>query len=299
MLCYSTLVNLYHSFPRGPRKDDSTYGLAVLESILDIGLLITPEEAKAPRCAQMSKKLFLQRRLCFTALNRKELPRHADTFGPFSFEFDPADLRDFGVLPAFYLSMGLPSGKLLHQAGGYVLRSIVAIKDMIKTMLDRRDGGTRAEKKLIYSIFSGRLQNKKEFELRHLFWALDAVLNLYYPTEDLERNSILGYYEQREWRITPNFSKNRKWHYPKVEREARENLLKLNPRFFKKALKTSKGRRIDYCYSFPTIGKRRLLDRTSCLFVPKEAVAQAKQLVKKHGYSFPVRMLPPTKRSRK
>lgn len=280
-------VNLYHSFPRGPKKDDPDFGLKVLESILKIGLLITPEERKAPKYKHLQEKLILQLRVCFTALRPEELAEHAKTFGTFSFEFAPAALRDFGVLPAFYLTTPLPDGSLLHEAGGEVLRSIVATKDMIRTMLEKRDGADEAEKDFVYRVYAGRPKDD-EVELRELYFALQALLNLYYPTEDLKYNGLLGYYEQREWKIIPNFAHNREWHYPVVEGEARENLLKLNPGYFGRVLQTTGNPRIDDCLSFSKVGEKLLLEKANRLIVPDEVFDQAQKLVADNHFAFPV-----------
>jgi hypothetical protein len=40
---HRSAVNFYHSFPRFQNQGDHQYGLNVLDSILRIGLLITPE----------------------------------------------------------------------------------------------------------------------------------------------------------------------------------------------------------------------------------------------------------------
>lgn len=285
-------MNLYHTFPRGPKKHNPGYGLAVLESILDIGLLLTPEERTAPKFRDLKETKFLQHRVCFTALRREELPRHEKTFGSFSFEFNPANLREFGVLPAFYLSISLPNGELLHWAGASVLRSLVATRAMLDKMLKKRDGGTEEEKKLIYELHAGRPESNNEVELRELDWALDAILNLYYPTEDLNHNSYLGYYEQREWRITPNFAKNREWHYPKVDGHPKENLRQLNPNFFDHHLDLINGPRINECRSFSKVGEKLLLEKASCLLVPEAVITDAKALVKKYGYQIPVEPAP-------
>jgi hypothetical protein len=280
-------VNLYHSFPRGPKKDDSAFGLKVLESILHVGLLITPEERRAPKYKHLQEKLILQRRVCFTALRPDELANHAKTFGRFSLEFGPAALRDFGVLPAFYLTTPLPDGSLLHEAGGEVLRSIVAIKDMIQTMLDKRDGADKAEQDFVYRVYVGRPRDD-EVELRELYFAIQALLNLYYPTEDLKYNNLLGYYEQREWKIIPNFAHNREWHYPVVKGEARENLLKLNPDYFSRVLKTTGKPRIDACHSFFKVGEKLLLEKATRLVVPDEVTDKAQKLVTDSGLALPV-----------
>ncbi len=127
-----------------------------------------------------------------------------------------------------------------------------------------------------------------KLELRELYWTLDALLNLYYPTEDLSYTILLGYYEQREWRITPNFSHNREWHYPRVEGGNRDKLLMLNQDFFGKKLETTGRPRIEDCLSFQNVAGKRLLDNAAALIVPDDVIDAAQKLVAQKGFGFTV-----------
>ena len=102
----------YHSFPRRGRDEtvEVHRGLKILELIRDFGLLLTPEvtaweyphaDGSPPRKMEM-----VQRRVCFTELSPRELPRHAREFGHFALEFEVDTLKSLHALPVFYIPRG-------------------------------------------------------------------------------------------------------------------------------------------------------------------------------------------------
>ena len=199
--------------------------------------------------------LFLQQRVCFTALERDELSEHSKYFGEFSFEFEPTNLRAFGVLPAFYLTAPLPNGEFIHGAGGWVLRSLVESAEVFSNLYDRKH---RDDKEFVNRVFPpGASDEPNATSIEELMFSIQAVLNLYYPTEDLSHPEIreLGYYKQREWKIIPNFAINNRWIYPRVKDfpDVQTELLKLNPVFFEKPLFTTNKPRVEQCLMFPSL----------------------------------------------
>ena len=100
----------YHSFPRGKTKDapeSIEHGIAILESIRDMGLLLVPQIIdwiRPPRRLQV-----IQKRICFTSLKPKELIKHAEKFGYFALEFDANIVRSLGATPVFYIPQHISS----------------------------------------------------------------------------------------------------------------------------------------------------------------------------------------------
>jgi hypothetical protein len=166
---------LYHAFvqPAGsgidgarpkPTQQDDCRSLKVLESILEYGLLCTPEKYKFyphPKTRSPTRQAALRdgkeyevltcSRACFTLMERTELskvyqvsPRpddscsHSDLFGRFAIGLDPIEARAFGVMPVmYYHTTGASSRQKLPSDTSNVgnllqhrldeLRSIVAV----------------------------------------------------------------------------------------------------------------------------------------------------------------------------
>src|SRR5438105_2400298 len=99
---------MYHCFPRRREgRDDHSKGLAILELILEYGLLLTPEievwqDRKMPPSPPEEYSV-VSKRCCFTEIAKKEVQRHATYFGQFGLEFETKALCDLGALPVFYI----------------------------------------------------------------------------------------------------------------------------------------------------------------------------------------------------
>jgi hypothetical protein len=97
-------MRLYHSSPRIAPLDELNVGWQVFLSVLDLGLLLTPEHITYPvvshRDLDVRWGTFVdQLRCCFTLLDETELVDHAAVFGAFSVEFEVSDLRSMGAFP--------------------------------------------------------------------------------------------------------------------------------------------------------------------------------------------------------
>lgn len=280
----------YHSFPRSPNQGDHQYGLNVLDSILRIGLLITPEERKVAAYRNLPAAMYLQRRVCFTALESDKLADHARFFGEFAFEFNPDTLRELGALPAFYLTGTLQDGVLLHQAGENLLRLLLKAQEILWMVKGMQRDGTTEMKGLVDQSFPPRKENSNDAYLEEVPYALEALLNLYYPTDDYEHKlgHNLGYYKQREWKVIPNFASNGQWQYNDVPPEEKKALLALNPGYFSRVLRPGNKPRIDLCQCFRGFAGESLLNRVKRLIVPDAVLAEAQQKVATTPYKFPV-----------
>lgn len=270
----------YHSFPRGqPQK----IGLKVLESILQKGLLVTAECKIIPGCSGLRSKKFIQRRVSFTALTPDGLKSHARKFGPFSLEFEPKTLREFGALPAVYLSAQIPSGQLLHNGGDELARHLLLVHDVLRRLRNLHDKGTGAQKRLAANVLKKIKPEKKT--VQELFFTAQTLLNLYYPTDDPKWTSPLGYYEQREWKITPNIVMPGVFHFHKLTTRERRDLIAVNP-FFKKQIQ---GRsRAALSYRFEKVGSSDVVASARRIIVPDSLVTKCREIVNRSGRCIPV-----------
>jgi len=84
-----------------------------------------------------------------------------------------------------------------------VLRSLVESAEVFSNLYDRKHGD---DKEFVNRVFPpGASDEPNATSIEELMFSIQAVLNLYYPTEDLSHPEIreLGYYKQREWKIIP------------------------------------------------------------------------------------------------
>lgn len=114
---------LYHGFPRGAfrrfgQEVANEIGVRQLGLIKRHGLLLTPEWLQIPenplaakRQGEPPKTRFVQRRACFTLVERPDLwmgrgsvpQSHAELFGPFGIGLKSADARRLGAVPVYYM----------------------------------------------------------------------------------------------------------------------------------------------------------------------------------------------------
>jgi len=278
-------IFFYHSFPRHHKHDNKhrTLALRTLTSILKNGLLLTAEAF--PVAPGVPPVHHVQQRACFTALHPSVLRKHCRRFGSFSLEFNGSTMREFGAQPAFYLAAPLPGAALLNQAGNEMAFHLFDAYVFLKKMWDLRDRdvseivakGARHGRKLdpskiaklkrsaLYvsdALWQPRM-NGHAFQ--HLVFGLQALLNLYYQTE-APGNTPLQFFEQREWKIIPNFAYDRTWHYPKLNPKQKRDLLSINRRFF--GNKVGDSRRIEQCSLLNPVGGRNIVNEILRIIVP-------------------------------
>lgn len=267
----------YHSFPR---RGGQRVGLKILKSILQKGILLTPELRRLKGCEGFRPKSFVQRRACFTVIPRARLKGHTKKFGKFSLEFEGANLRKFGALPAVYLAGLLPQGQILDNAGSELARHMLAVHDCLRRLWQMHDNGSQQEKRLAVAVLKKIKPEKKT--VQELFFTMQALLNLYYPTDDARWTKPLGYYKQREWKITPNFVHKRVWHYRGLTRVEKNELLKVNPRAFGKRLL---GKRfVARCHFFADVGGHNIVASVRQIIVPRASLVRARRIVAQSKY---------------
>lgn len=121
----------YHSFPRRGKNTDKEIEKAckILALIRDEGLLLTPEITKwqyshADGSLPRKQEIF-QRRISFTELAPRELPRHADEFGHFALEFKIDVLRGLGAVPVFYIPTTGDEAGLANSLGATLVIQLI------------------------------------------------------------------------------------------------------------------------------------------------------------------------------
>lgn len=289
-------IFFYHSFPRHHKHDDAhrTLALSTLRSILKNGLLLTAEEFPQPENFPVVD--FVQRRTCFTALHPSALKRHFHIFGTFNIEFKLDILRAFGAQPAFYLAAPRTTVDLLNYAGAetaYHLFEAFQLLTNLWTLRDRSpvqivtdyakaypnetpcDITKVSQLKAAAEIITGHLWQKPH-AFQHMVFGLETLLNLYYRTDE-PSSDPLRFFEQREWKITPNFSADKTWHYEPLTDVQKAELCAINPKFFDALVG---GRpRIDQCSYFARIGTRHIVQEASRLIVPDDFVDAVRVIV--------------------
>jgi hypothetical protein len=203
----------YHSFPsRFIKEYDEAIekGYKTLESIVDIGLLLTPEEVNweshlGPIGAVRLR--IRQKRISFTFLEEKDIRDHMIKWGPFSLVFSFDSIRALGAMPLFYVPC------VRNSSSDSALPPQVMIGRLWRA----------------WQIL-GLLDSNCLAGIRGLF-------GLLYPTEyGKEKEEKLGNYKLREWRITGNslevlFAQKLIERY-ELELEEKQRLRDLDQKFF-------------------------------------------------------------------
>lgn len=226
-----------HSFPR-PKAGDSAEAtlnkaLSILALIQKVGLVLAPEVIEwslSPLGVSHTPLQILQRRVCFTEIEPEELRGHAKSFGPIALSFDTAKLREAGAMPVIYVPQGL--GSALSQIatfcvnGVYHTKAVLTQLQQLKEMSDPAIAATKfglpvdpnytltlrnvdstSKVDASYTVPSTHARqilqhvgfNNIPFD--HSIGVLAIFLNMFYPTDNLHRGELLGYYRQREWRL--------------------------------------------------------------------------------------------------
>ena len=285
----------YHSFPRR-QQADSKIGLEVLGSILESGLLLTPEvirwrEPGRPTDQAPAFKA-LQIRACFTELPPADLPQHAERFGRFALEFTVESLRELGAIPVFYVPNGTETAIGFNGAAQALVMRVAQVQDIIsrlkrmKNMEPLQPGQlpNAAWKEAVAAATEGLPSCLEEF-----VFSVIALLSLLFPAENLTYTDELGYYRQREWRIIENFALNGVWPFRELTPDERTRLLAFDAQFFERVLDhPAAGRVIERCRMFSELQGLAVIRRVKRFIVPAECVAAAHELVQRAGLVAPV-----------
>jgi hypothetical protein len=283
-------IYFYHSFPR---HKSEKLALDVLRSVLKLGLLLTAEKRMLPKSGRLKRAPLVQDRLCFTAIEPKYLRAHARAFGIFSLEYDAHVVRSFGAQPVMYLTGELSDGRLLNRAGTDLARHALESREVLKRLWklsDKKNALGRKAKEVKRRVYP----YGEPFQ--RCFFSIQALLNLYYPTDRKHRTKPLHFFRQREWRIIPNFAYRNKWLYPFLTASEKRVLMRINPQFFQ--VRVGRRKRISRCMRFPKVGGSKVLEGARRLIVPDRFLARVRRIVAEAGVDLrvvPLSMLPGAK----
>jgi hypothetical protein len=314
--------HFYHSFPRPrageARNDVLVRGLAILRSIAQSGLILAPEivEWKTPvSIGSRSPIRLFQQRACFTELSLKDLTDHAKRFGPFGLEFDVLALRRAGALPVIYMPQSLTEHDHLALLGPIIVSHLAHMKYLLEQLSGLAQltdpeqikknfpGATHIADNCVLALTNGDTARGtvqtfqvpwsaiKDF-LSYVgfenapFSAMSGVASiaqsLFYPTDDEHVDERLGYYRQREWRITGGYSVNGMPRGRALTSDEKLDLLKIDNRFWQHELSDDKQafRRVDRAVALTQPNAHDLLTIATRLIVPREVLEEARTLFK-------------------
>ncbi len=116
------------------------------------------------------------------------------------------------------------------------------------------------------------------------FEAMTAVTSiaqsLFYPTDDEHVDELLGYYRQREWRITAGYFVNEAPRGRTLDENEKQCLIDLDNAFWKRELgyKNETFRRVDRAVSLSQPNPGDLFEMATRLIVPSEKIHETRQL---------------------
>ena len=311
----------YHSFPR-PRSGETESqtadrGWAILQSMKKLGLVLAPEVVEwhdPVGLGTPSPIQVLQRRICFTELSQGELGAHAMRFGPFALEFDITTLRRVGALPVIYMPQALSEQDQMALLGPFVVGHLGQIHSTLQKLnllanLDNpayvenlgsnpvpdnlvinltnsaETGGTVQQFQIPWYLIKDLLSfiGFETAPFIAMMGATSIAQALFYPTDDDHHDQELGYYRQREWRITADYYVNG---FPRgrgLEGEEKELLLALDAAFWgANTHSTNPTARVHEALALVHPAPTQLLDMITRIIVPDTFFDQAHQVFGEH-----------------
>ncbi len=310
----------YHCFPRPRAReicsDAVDRGWDILRSIRRLGLILAPEivEWRTPvSIGSPSPIRLLQQRICFTELSRNELRAHSEKFGPFAIEFDTMALRRAGALPVIYMPQALSEQDHLALIGSFIVSHLGHVRhtlEQLNSLNQFKDptyiqsnfpGATRMADDCKVTLrngdeLRGTLQEFvvpwkaiKDFlsfigfenaPFDAMIGVISIAQSLFYPTDNDHVGEQLGYYRQREWRITAGYAVNKTPRGRILDANEKQSLIDLDSSFWKRKLtyKDETFCRVDKAVALAQPGPADLFGMATRLIVPVEKIHEARQL---------------------
>lgn len=296
---------LYHCFPRRGANTGTEVakGLQILECIRDFGLLLLPEALEWNQPVEHGpERTFpvVQPRVCFTDLSPGELPEHAARFGHFAIEFEMESARRLGAIPVFYvpqrnggvgtslLAILLDSRAVIRRAAG--LHGILNGEMPVNERIDFTTGFARnpAEKKSFdINSHEARLLlealDHQATPWRMLSVGMDALLNFFYPADDVIHDKPLQYYRQREWRIACGFAIKGVEILRRPSDDEVRRISAIDEQFFLRPIQTDHGpiQPFDRSLVHPGIDGKTIMQMARRVIVPEAALEETKNVLSK------------------
>jgi hypothetical protein len=270
--------------------DHHAKGIRVLESMVDLGFLVTPEWIRTGPTTVVSQKLSL------SLLTPKELPIHATAFGSFALEFDVTTGFELGAFPVIYFpgqQLGMNRSAWLGTWILNRLHQLQTVLSKLKSLDEFVNSGGPDDAQLGFELDGpGLTVQQLRSLMNHLFpgdqtveglsQALRSTANCWYPTDHLEgqpcESPVLGFFEQREWRILPLVE--RPGHpvvFSPLDRGSIERLRAAGASFVDGTMPYPTPSAIaSHCFLLKTIDGRHVLDFVRRVVVPRSCIPQAR-----------------------
>lgn len=302
----------YHSFPRPEENQHKNImikkGLRILESIVNNGLLLTPEsiewEEPLENGTLGNKMISIAKSCSFTEIPLNKLKAHSAKFGYFSIEFDIEVLRKLGAIPVFYLPKAPDGDDSLESLASSLMIRMGEITEFLNNLGKlEKWAEENLEKKNFFPILDscgqqriGRFNSEAikdiiEFcrgysqPLKILINALRYIHGFHYPAENYRYNNRMDYYKQREWRIVANMSfHGKELTYPIKDEGIKKMLISIDPNFYQKEIALHYNRTariIDLCQLFPEYNNKNFIEYAKRVIVPSKAVDLATSILNK------------------
>ncbi len=315
------MANFYHSFPRRKREDNgdqTAKGLAILASILDLGFLLTPERLAWGKEEPGQRTLeSYARRMCFTLLEERELPDHSKLFGSFAIVLSVDSLLTLGGLPALYLPQRNDKADGLSGLGTIYLTKLAEIERLLRGLAATEQAVLKSDhppRNLKFRISETGLEEEincttanaaallkcwternKISGATELYQAFMSFVELVYPAGNEQRMNVgqLGYYQQREWKISGQLTYEGERLSQPLDQPEQDRLFAIDEEFFGKQLQfLSEARSVaDRCLVFKSLANRPVRDFIQEIIVPADALEETKNLLKDRGSSLPLKAL--------
>ncbi len=259
---------LYHSFPRvGGADIHDERGLSILDSILKLGLLATPEVIKWMFVDGESFRV-AQKRICFTALQKSELNDHAKIFGEISIAFRRADLEQIGAVPVFYVPRSLKQERQGRNIGGFHMERLYQLLVITQQLRTKKD------------VIAFR---NKDINIEDVEAFIRYLTGLFAPIEDIEDGKNRFYYAQKEWRVMGNLFFRGEALSRKLSVDEMRNIELLCPEFFKKIqnFPTGEYSNIKQSLLIPKIAECTVRESIVKVVVPKRLADKVNILLEK------------------
>jgi Putative abortive phage resistance protein AbiGi, antitoxin len=322
-------MKLYHSFPAPTNVPDSIeqdeFGLAILESMLNMGLLLNPEFLQIPAedSARRDRKgrVVHQTRFCFTLIDQGELLAHSVAFGRFAISVSLLSGQRMGAVPVFYINGGSAGSDAGFTGLGVSLLNrffeLEGILNDFQALLSHTEVGgeptfllpprnspdnaiwstiqtelvkqRRVEKSTIRNILAHVTRDRENFG--EYIGAIRTFFHLFYwvGKNFAERPENVRYWLEREWRIVGGLSVD-------VGRGARrltcgeaKVLSKLSGSFGEHINIDGHERPItDLCLVIDSIDALSVRDLLEEIIVPEGALERARELARPWGLEHQV-----------
>jgi hypothetical protein len=305
-------MGTYHSFPRTvPQGGDyDEFGLDILRSIIDIGLVLAPEFIQFDETFDDGTEATLrmgQKRICLSDIESNRLFDHSRVFGRFSIEWSHSTALEMGAMPVFYFPEVVKSAPGLTNLTGTLIGRLAETVNLLRT-LDELLGALKSsdpsKPMVVRQAETGEevwldVANTQRL-LDHLnkryrgFFPLSANLRglsqLFCPTHNSSYTDPLTYYRQREWRIISDIVSHGTYTFRELTEEEKGRIACVNSAFFNREIDTFTGRhkRIDQCHLYIDPSGKHPLARATAVIVPSATVSRTEALLTAKGFSLPV-----------